>query len=253
MEQDIQVQVHRASHPEDERPSSDTQELLDRSYQFEQIILSYVQQGEPERIREVLAAPPAMLLGKMSDDSLRQARYADICAAAIASRAAISGGVDSRTAFRMSDLYIQRTELLEDVRALELLREEMFVDFADQVRQVRYHTKSNEQTGEKDLFLACSEYISQNIYAPIRAEELAEALGYTRSYLCSCFKKQAGMTLTQYCLQEKILEAQRMLRFTDQSLSEIAALFAFSSQSHFQTVFKRITGETPLSYRRRMR
>lgn len=61
------------------------------------------------------------------------------------------------------------------------------------------------------------------------------------------------MTLTQYILQEKVFEAQRLLRFTDQSLSELAALLAFSSQSHFQNVFKKQTGETPAQYRSRMR
>lgn len=48
----------------------------------------------------------------------------------------------------------------------------------------------------------------------------------------------------------KVAEARRLLRFTDQELGEIAALLGFSSQSHFQTVFKQITGETPMAYRR---
>ena len=44
-----------------------------------------------------------------------------------------------------------------------------------------------------------------------------------------------------------------LLRFTDQELGQIAALLDFSSQSHFQTVFKKVTGETPMAYRRRTR
>lgn len=237
---------------QEELPTSDTQELLDRAYQFERLILSYVEQGETEQVAELFSSRPSMSLGRMSADSLRQAKDAGICAAAVASRTAIRGGVDRATAFRLSDLYIQKIELLRDARAVEALWRDLFVDFADQVRQARYHTGGVCGTGEKDLFLACAEYVSQNIYAPIRADELAETLGYTRSYLCSCFKRQTGMTLTQYCLQEKVLEARRMLQFTGRSLSEIAALLAFSSQSHFQTVFKRLTGETPLAYRRRM-
>lgn len=245
------VGISRIRCTEEELPSPDAQELLDRAYRLEQILLSYVEQGEPDRVRELFLSLPAILLGKMANDSLRQAKNAGICTAAVVSRAAIAGGLDSRAAFRMSDLYIQKIEDLNEIAPLDRLRGEMLVDFADRVRQVRYRTTDSD--GEKHIFLACAEYISQNIYAPIRVEELAQSLGYTRSYLCSCFKRQTGMTLTQYCIQEKLLEAQRMLRFTDRSLSEVAALFAFSSQSHFQTAFKRFTGETPLAYRRRMR
>ena len=61
------------------------------------------------------------------------------------------------------------------------------------------------------------------------------------------------MTLSQYILQEKIFEAQRQLQFTDNSLLDIADLLGFSSQSHFQNVFKTITDDTPMAYRKRVK
>ena len=82
---------------------------------------------------------------------------------------------------------------------------------------------------------------------------MAAALGYTRSYLCTRFHQETGMSLKQYIQREKAMEARRLLRFTDQELGQIAALLDFSSQSHFQTVFKKVTGETPMAYRRRTR
>ena len=82
---------------------------------------------------------------------------------------------------------------------------------------------------------------------------MAARLGYNRTYLCSRFKQEAGISLTQFIRKEKIGEAKRLLQFTDQDLGQIAALLDFSSQSHFQTVFKKIAGETPMAYRRRTR
>lgn len=96
----------------------------------------------------------------------------------------------------------------------------------------------------------CAQYVSQNIFTAIRAERMAEELGYTRAYLCTRFKQETGISLTRYVQREKVAEARRLLRFTDQSLGEIAALLGFSSQSHFQTVFKQVTGDTPMAYRR---
>ena len=48
-------------------------------------------------------------------------------------------------------------------------------------------------------------------------------------------------------------ETKRLLRFTDQGLGDVAALPDFSSLNHFQTVFRKVTGETPMAYRLRAR
>lgn len=78
---------------------------------------------------------------------------------------------------------------------------------------------------------------------------MAVELGISRSRLCNQFHKQTGITLTQYILHEKILESQHLLQFTNKSISKIALHLAFSSQSHFQTVFKKYTGITPNKFR----
>lgn len=242
----IAVQSRYAQQQEQQAFAPD--DLRDKSYQYEKLLLSLVRQGETDRLRELLDAPPMVQIGKMSDDTLRQAKNTGVCTAAIVSRAAIDGGLDNRTAFLLSDLYIQKIELLGDIPSLEKLRGDIMLDYADRVRRLRYRVHADESGS---LFAACAEYVAQNLYTPLRVEEVAAALGYSRSYLSSRFKAQAGMTLSQYILQEKIFEAQRLLQFTDNSLLDIAGLLGFSSQSHFQNVFKTITGETPMAYRKR--
>lgn len=227
--------------------------IQDNEYDFEKLILSYVRNGEAENLREIFAASPILLGGHMADSTLRQIKNTCICAAAIASRAAVEGGVDHAVAFRLSDLYIQKTELLENVPSLEKLRGEIFIDFAEQVQKVMYQTNLPPRAWKNNLFAACASYVSRNIYDNISMEELARTMGYTRSYLCEQFKKQTGLTLTQYVARQKILSARRALEYTNKSLGEIAELYAFSSQSHFQNVYKRVTGETPLAYRKRVR
>lgn len=221
-------------------------------YELEKLIVSYIQSGESEKLEELFSAPPNLQPGHMADDTLRQLRDMDICTATVAARAAIAGGVEPRVAFQLSDLYIQKIELVRDAPSLQQVVQDIVIDFAHQVQQLRYHTLPAREGEGKGFFRACADYVSQNIYTAIRVEELAEALGYSRAYLCGRFKAQTGLTLSQYIQQQKILEAQRMLEFTDKSLSDIAQLFAFSSQSHFQTVFKEQTGETPLGYRNRV-
>ncbi|MCF2679317.1 AraC family transcriptional regulator [Faecalicatena contorta] len=164
------------------------------------------------------------------------------------SRAAIQGGLDPQHAFLMTNLYIQKMELMQDISTVERLVQEMILDFAEQVEKLRLLAGNGSQ-----FCRLCVQYISQNIFSSIRIENMAKELGYNRSYMCSHFTKEMGVTLNQYIQQEKVEEAKRLLQFSDRNLSEIASLLSFSSQSHFQTVFKKMTGETPLLYRKQMK
>lgn len=244
---------HQADSEEEDLADGSDFTIKDSEYDFEKLILSYVRNGETENLREIFASPPILQGGHMADSTLRQIKDTCICAAAIASRAAVEGGVDHAAAFRLSDLYIQKAELLGNIPSLEKLRSEIFIDFAEQVQKVMYQTNLPSKARKNNLFAACASYVSRNIYNNISMEELARTMGYTRAYFCDQFKKQTGLTLTQYVSKQKILSAQRTLEYTDKSLGEIAELYAFSSQSHFQNVYKRVTGETPLAYRRRVR
>lgn len=223
----------------------------DQKYYIEQLMMSYVRSGEPERLRELFDASPNFEEIVMTDNTLRQIKDTCICTAAIVSREAIESGMEPATALHLNDLYIQQFELLQDIHTLEHLRKNMILEFAEQVQQVLYRTEKTEG-GDDALFKACVEYVGHNIYKSISIEEMAHAVGYKRAYLGDRFKKQTGVTLTKYVTQQKVIEAQRILRFTSKSLGEIAELLAFSSQSHFQNTFKKMTGETPLTYRKRV-
>lgn len=245
--EDSQQSVH-TSHARqrlEDADNADAQQMVRQSYAWEQLVTSYIEDGRPETLRELFSAPPRVAAGRMAQDSLRQVRNMGICTAALASRAAIRGGLDPQDAFLASDLYIQKLELMTDPAAIERLIQEMMIAYAQRVERLR-----GPRAGQDRFFRLCAQYVSQNIFTTIRAEQMARELGYTRAYLCTRFKQETGISLTRYVQQEKVAEAKRLLRFTDQELGDIAALLDFSSQSHFQTVFKQVTGETPMAYRR---
>jgi len=50
-----------------------------------------------------------------------------------------------------------------------------------------------------------------------------------------------------------MLEAARLLRFSDLSVGEVAFRAGFSDQLYFSRAFKRHYGEAPMSYRDRVR
>lgn len=218
--------------------------LVANNYQNEIMLLFYIKNGQPETLKELLGAFPKITAGTLANDTLRQLKNMGICCAAVASRASIEVGLNPQTAFNLSDLYIQKLEMLRNSTSVHSLIKQMLLDFAERIKQIKYNCNSSSK-----LFLKCSNYVSKNLFNNIKVEEIAVELGMSRSRLCTQFHKQTSITLTQYIMNEKILESKRLLQFTNKSISEIALHLAFSSQSHFQTVFKKYTSITPNKFR----
>ena len=95
----------------------------------------------------------------------------------------------------------------------------------------------------------CIDYIYNHLHETILVDTLAKLVELNRSYLSTLFKKETKMTISAYILSKRIEAAQNMLRFSDYTYAEISATLAFSSQSHFNRVFRSQTGYTPKEFR----
>ena len=84
---------------------------------------------------------------------------------ALATRSAISSGVDADEAFQMSDLYIQTAENLNDPSAVQNLNFQMLLVFTEKVKD-----KLIPKTSDEALQRAI-QYVLQNINCPITAAE----------------------------------------------------------------------------------
>lgn len=68
-------------------------------------------------------------------------------------------------------------------------------------------------------------------------------------YLCSTFKKYAGMTMSTYINQLRIQRAKHMLGKTNETVTKIAADVGFQDCFYFSKQFKKIVGMSPSEYR----
>lgn len=224
-----------ASELEDLRSVHNTDEL-------EALMLSCVEHGRVNEIRELFQRPVSGRAGIMAVDALRQEKNLIICTATLVTRAAIRGGLDRSTAFSLSDAYIQRAELMNDYEGLMRLSARMLEDFTERVADAQCGGKS-------PLIRAAREYILLHLDQSVTTEELSRAMGINRTYLCKRFQEEAGMTVNHYVTALKMDEARRLLKITKKTSAEIAEVLGYSSQSYFQSVFKKHTGRTPGEYR----
>lgn len=111
----------------------------------------------------------------------------------------------------------------------------------------------NEATSCEDYsyhIVKAKEYIHAHFKEPITLEVLATHLKLNKSYLCTIFKKATKDSFCNYTNKVRIKESKKLLRHTNESMTDIALAVGFSSASYFNTIFKKLEGKTPLEYRK---
>jgi AraC-like DNA-binding protein len=92
--------------------------------------------------------------------------------------------------------------------------------------------------------------VEQDLTAPLRLEDLARAAGLSRMHFAAQFRAATGLRPHEYVLTRRIEHAKHLIERNELSLVEIALDAGFQSQAHFCTIFKRLTGATPTTWRR---
>ncbi len=217
------------------------------TYQFEKLMLSSVKAGNVEVIQDLCAQPPTGRVGLLAQNELRQRKNTFICSATLISRAAIAGGMPSESAFVLSDMYIQKAELLTGGGDIAMLNMEMLMDYTKRVETL----KCGE--GSSRLARDIMRYVLRNLNKKITTSDIAKELYLNRSYLCERFQLETGKTVGEFVAQIRIDEAKRLFTVTNLTITQVSDSLSFSSQSYFQTVFKRYVGCTPGEYLKNVR
>lgn len=92
-------------------------------------------------------------------------------------------------------------------------------------------------------------YITQHLDQDLNRESIAGPFFLHPDYINRMFKKETGLSMTEYLLQERMRVAAEHLRKTEQPVTTIAANIGYSNLSHFAKVFRKHTGLNPNEYR----
>jgi AraC family transcriptional regulator len=87
----------------------------------------------------------------------------------------------------------------------------------------------------------------------IEIRALASAANVHPSHLCRAFRRFRGQTIGDHVIGLRLQAVCRRLLDTSATLSEVALEAGFTDQSHMNRTFKRLIGESPGAYRRRLR
>lgn len=222
--------------------------MVRNSAQYESELFSYVYTGQYAKMKAFLKQTSYDGdIGTLSQSSMQQNKYLIVSSVVLASRAACYGGVSYETAMDQADFYIQKVDQATRFDELFDLHKQMLLNFAQLV--------STKKLGKpaSSLFYKVQNFIVTNLTEKITTEDIARHLKLNRAYLSSQFKKEIGINLVDYINMLKIDEAKRLLLTADIPLIDISNLLCFSSQSYFQTIFKKIVGRTPKDFKENMK
>jgi len=89
--------------------------------------------------------------------------------------------------------------------------------------------------------------------ADVSLAALAADAGLSRFHFCRAFKESTGLSPHAWLRQHRLEQAMNMLRDSDEAVVSIAAALGYSTQTAFAAAFRKLTGETPSDWRKRMR
>jgi len=93
------------------------------------------------------------------------------------------------------------------------------------------------------------EYIEMNVVDKITVDELAEKVKIGRRSFERRFKSVTNNTVLEYIQRVRIEAAKRQFEASIKSVNEVMFDVGYNDSKAFRTVFKRITGLTPVEYR----
>lgn len=93
------------------------------------------------------------------------------------------------------------------------------------------------------------EYIIHHLEEELTVESLAQLVYLNPDYLNRIFKKEMGVSINKYTLQQKMDRAKWLLKNTHESIGEIASMVGYYNYSSFYRVFIKMIGQSPQEWK----
>jgi two-component system response regulator YesN len=123
--------------------------------------------------------------------------------------------------------------------------------FRSALLQFRDNARTALQRSSRDEINRVLAHIQGHLGKSIRCETMAALVGLNASYFSRLFKKEMGVSFTDYLMRQRIDRSMDLLATTRMSFEEVTWAVGLENVSYFHRMFKKHTGSTPRQARRR--
>lgn len=134
-------------------------------------------------------------------------------------------------------------------REMAILASKFFAIEIDRKTQSPFIMFNGQKKHEDEPIKQAQEFIENNVTEKISVEELAVRFAIGRRHFERRFKKATNNTPVEYIQRVKIESAKKQLESTRKNVNEVMYEVGYSDTKAFRTVFKKITGLSPIDYK----
>lgn len=132
-----------------------------------------------------------------------------------------------------------------------LLILELFVMISRVLKLEWERSFTEDSPKQKELVHLAKEFILNHYERDIGLKDICGYVFLSPSYFARVFKQEAGHSPISFLIHTRINRAKELLAESEDKASDIALSVGFSNQQRFNETFKKLTGMTPLEYRKK--
>ena len=134
-------------------------------------------------------------------------------------------------------------------REMAIMASKIYALEIDRKSQSPFAMFRGQKKHEDEPVKLAQEFIETNITERITVEELANKYAIGRRHFERRFKKATNNTPVEYMQRVKIEAAKKLFESSPKNVSEVMYDVGYSDGKSFRTIFKKITGVSPVDYR----
>lgn len=216
--------------------------MLESRYEGERKLMQAVSQGITHKAEQMISNSSELMLEMRVEDPVRNMKNYTIVANVLLRKAAEQGGVHPFYIDGVSSDFAKKVEKIKTVQEGVDMMHDMIYKYCALVKN---HSMKNYSL----LVQKVITIIDSDLTADLSLHRQAEMLNVNASYLSTLFKKETGMTLTEYVAKKRVDHAAFLLASTNMQIQNIAQHCGIFDVNYFTKIFKKNKGKTPKEYR----
>lgn len=151
---------------------------------------------------------------------------------------------------KLEEAYYQ-SRILDKKQYEAVLR--LLTIFAQHLSSLSNQLMLSAKQSESPMITRAKAFISEHQHEEISLRQVAASVNTSAFYFCKMFKQATGLTFTDYLARVRIEKVKNLLLNPHKRISEAAYETGFQSLSQFNRVFRKIVGESPTTWRAKLK
>ena len=217
-------------------------QILEKRYDGERRLMYAVSHGQIHQAQLLISRTHESIMEHRVPDTMRSLRNYGIVLNTLLRKAAEYGSVHPVHIDRLSSSMAHKLEVVRTPA-------EMLQQYSTMVHKYCLLVKNHSMQNYSQLVQHVILRVEADLTADLSLRAHAAELNVNPSYLSTLFKKETGLTLTEFVNRQRIDHAIFLLNTTDMQVQTIAQNCGIPDVNYFTKTFKRMIGKTPKEYR----